>query len=401
MHIVFITREYMPSQRSGGIGSYYKEIAPKIAQKGHKVTVICASDDTNKSDDYNEEDVRIIRLNRGDFVIPSVEKYTWPKKFRIFFRFLSYRYKLKKTLCQLNDIDIIETPEYGAEALFLLSSKNKLIIRLEGPTSIDRETQKKRKFKFSQIYENILYRIENNLLKKSIYITSCSNDLKEYISKELKIPENKIKTIYNPVDTEKWKVWDIDFLGTKTIKIFFAGTVSKLKGISDLIEACKILIEKKYNIELFIAGKIGSWGAKLIKNTEERKLFWCHFLGNLTRDELKEYYYTSTICCFPSWWEGLPLVCLESMVCGAITIGSLNGGMAEVIEDNIDGFLIQPQNIIQLSDKIEFVIKLSDEEKLLIKKNARKKVEKIFDTEVIVEQLIEFYNNIKKLNYEN
>ena len=46
MHICFVCREYVPSLRGGGIASYIKEMAENIVQKHHKVTVICASDDT-------------------------------------------------------------------------------------------------------------------------------------------------------------------------------------------------------------------------------------------------------------------------------------------------------------------------------------------------------------------
>ena len=115
MHICFVCREYPPSLRGGGIASYIKEISHGLHEAGHEVTVICASDDTRKEEQYDDDGVHVIRLKGGDFVIPQVEHVTLLKKFRTFYRFFSYRRRIAETIRQLKDVDIIEVPEYGAE----------------------------------------------------------------------------------------------------------------------------------------------------------------------------------------------------------------------------------------------------------------------------------------------
>ena len=69
MHIVFVSREYVPTFRGGGIASYIKETAIGLVKKGHRVTVICASDDTNEESEYMDDGVSVIRLSGGDFVV--------------------------------------------------------------------------------------------------------------------------------------------------------------------------------------------------------------------------------------------------------------------------------------------------------------------------------------------
>ena len=73
MHIVYVTREYPPSKRGGGIATYVKEIAEQMVLAGHQVTVIAASDDTRTQSDEMDNGIRIIRLRGGDFVIKGVE----------------------------------------------------------------------------------------------------------------------------------------------------------------------------------------------------------------------------------------------------------------------------------------------------------------------------------------
>lgn len=69
MHIVYVTREYPPSLRGGGIASYVKEMAHGLYELGHQVTVIAASDDTRLSSEYDDNGVRVIRLKGGAILL--------------------------------------------------------------------------------------------------------------------------------------------------------------------------------------------------------------------------------------------------------------------------------------------------------------------------------------------
>ena len=89
MHIVLVSREYLPTLRGGGIASYIKEVAEEYVHKGHQVTIICASDDTQCSSDTISNQIRVIRLQGGDFLIPSIEGNSIIKKFRPLYRFHS------------------------------------------------------------------------------------------------------------------------------------------------------------------------------------------------------------------------------------------------------------------------------------------------------------------------
>ena len=84
MHICFVCREYPPSLRGGGIASYQKEMAYGLVTLGHKVTVICASDNTRLESTIKEGNLTIIRLKGGDFIISAVEGHSKLKKQELF-----------------------------------------------------------------------------------------------------------------------------------------------------------------------------------------------------------------------------------------------------------------------------------------------------------------------------
>ena len=49
MNILIVSREFPPSNRTGGIGSYSRDLALNLSRRGHRVVVLAASDNIFKS----------------------------------------------------------------------------------------------------------------------------------------------------------------------------------------------------------------------------------------------------------------------------------------------------------------------------------------------------------------
>jgi glycosyltransferase involved in cell wall biosynthesis len=398
MHIVFVSREFIPSPRKGGIGSCVNETAFALAAAGEKVTVICASNDTRKKEDKTIRGVRVILLDGGDFYIPGEEGRNFMslrllKKLRSLYRFFSYRRKIREEILRLKDVDIIEVPEFGAEGYYLTDLHIPVVFRLYTPSFHDRNTLKLRKFKPATFHIYFIQKMEYNLLKKARHIISCSEDLKKWFSDVFGNILPEIKVIYSLFDTASWtdrgKVPENRRAGSVP-QIFFAGTVCKEKGVEDLIAACEMLRER-YGIdtELILAGKF----ARGFKKPSQQRV-WCKFLGQISKDELVAYYRNADITCFPSWWDNMPMVCLEAMFFKALVMGSASGGMAEMINNGTDGFLVPPKNPEILAEKIADILSLPCEKKAGIRENARRAVLSRFSADVIIPQMIAYYRQI-------
>ena len=82
-----------------------------------------------------ENGIRIIRLKGGDFIIPSVETswFTSIKKLRIIYRFFSYRKRILETIKNLENIDIIEVADFGAEGYYLWRQDVPVVVRMHTP----------------------------------------------------------------------------------------------------------------------------------------------------------------------------------------------------------------------------------------------------------------------------
>lgn len=393
MHICFVCREYIPSLRGGGIASYIQEMAHGLSNRGHQVTVICASDDTRLESIYLDEKVHVIRLRGGDFIIPEIEGSSVIKKFRTFYRFHSYRKQILQTIQNLSSIDIIEVPEYGAEGYYLNNLSIPVITRLHTPTLLDHLH-----FNIQKISEKNWYYYwqgiqEFKQMKQAKYITSCSDSLKKWSLKYLGLSSDKIRVIYNPIQiSSRNQTNRVIFNNDKKI-ILFVGTICDWKGCGDLAEACCIL-ENKYltPFELHLVGKTGTYAGKLQSKYGHHP--WFKLMGKMPREDVMQKYREANVICFPSWWENMPMVCIEAMLCGGIVIGSSSGGMSEIITDGKDGFLVAPHQPQNLASAIQKVFALSDEQRKYISYRAQQKICNDFSMDTILVQTIAYYQTV-------
>lgn len=398
MHIVYVCREYPPTLRGGGIATYIRLIAQGLVERGNKVTVICASDDTRTSSDYRDKGVRVIRLSGGDFILPSVESTSLLKKFRFIYRFDSYRKKIREAILELDDIDIIEVADFGAESYFLKDINAPVVVRLHTPSLFDRTTLGIKKYQGKDKLFQFIGEREKYILKHADFLSSCSESLKEWTIQNLGVDSNKIEVIYNPIELPT----QIVELKSSTVKptIVFVGTISDVKGCGDLFEAGKLLAEKNVDFDMFLYGKMGEFAENLKMN--EQSYPWFHVTGKIEREKLFSIYCNASVVCFPSWWDNMPMVCLEAMGVGAVVLGSSSGGMSEIIQDSINGYLIEPHNVNLLAEKLQFLINLDSKTKKQISDNAKKRIENDFSLRTIVDKTIDYYNRvINKFKNEN
>ena len=103
---------------------------------------------------------------------------------------------------------------------------------------------------------------------------------------------------------------------SETLQLIFAGKISEKKGVKSLIKAMEHL--KGEDVILKLAGGAGNEKEfaeiqKLAKESSCR----VRFLGKLSQSELAAETNNSDVFVLPSFYEGLPLVIIEAMACGA------------------------------------------------------------------------------------
>lgn len=127
-------------------------------------------------------------------------------------------------------------------------------------------------------------------------------------------------------------------------QIIFAGRLSPEKGIDVL---CKLIELLPLDINLIILGS----GPKenLIKNIKKPNV---NYLGYLPKNETISLIRGSDILIQPSLIEGISSTILEAMACKTSVITTNVGGNKEIIENNQNGILIEPNNPQKLLEEI-------------------------------------------------
>jgi D-inositol-3-phosphate glycosyltransferase len=133
----------------------------------------------------------------------------------------------------------------------------------------------------------------------------------------------------------------------------FAGRLEPLKGAQILLDASARLraADGFSDLVVVIAGDDSGDGAQDHRGGERRRLErhaariglgeHVRFVGAVPHEELAEYYAMADVCVVPSLTESFGLVALEAQALGTPVIAASVGGLREVVEDGVTGFLVE------------------------------------------------------------
>lgn len=159
--------------------------------------------------------------------------------------------------------------------------------------------------------------------------------------------------------------------------LLFVGRLEKIKGAEFLIRAVSLIIKVFPQTTLTIIGE-GVDKDDLVNLTTELQLTnHVHFTGWVDNEKLDPYYEAANIVVVPSICpDNFPTVCTEALSGGRPVIGTNMGGIPEIIDDGINGYIVEAASPEQIAEK---VIHLFQDEELMkeLGRNARKKAEEL------------------------
>ena len=168
--------------------------------------------------------------------------------------------------------------------------------------------------------------------------------------------------------------------------IVFVGRLKEEKGLFYLFDAMKLVAHVFPEIVLLIVGD-GKLRADLEKRTNELSLnnniLFCGYQKNV-----EAYYGVAEFTILPSLWEGLPGSAIESIMLGKTVISTDVGGIPEIIQDGINGYIVPPKDSELLAKKI--IEMLSNTQ--IIKYMSRECI-RIAHAKFTLSKMMENYNN--------
>lgn len=379
MKIAFLTPEYPHAKtgNSGGLGTSIKNLAIGLLAQGATVRILVYG---QKEDAFFDDNGILIQQIKN----VKIKGLSW----------WFTRKKLERIINELfseKEIDVVEATDWTGVTSFIKPDRCPLVIRLNGSDTYfchldNRSVKWKNKFHEKRALKNAdaLLSVSQFTADKTNYVFGLNK---------------KFEIIPNPINSQ---LFHDDNQNNKTNQnILYFGSLIRKKGLLELPLIFNKVIEKKLDAKLILIGKdvpdiisgnSSTW--KMMQNLfSEQALKNVEYLGGVPYEEIKEKIQQSKICVFPSFAEAFPVSWLEAMALGKPIVASNIGWADEMIDDGKNGFLVNPKDHNLYAARI---IEFLENENLCWSagKEARNKVEKSFDIEVLAKKNIEFYKTV-------
>lgn len=402
MKIWFLTGEFAPDF-GGGIGTYVENCAKMFAQAGDDVTVIVRSINGSKTE-TSKDGYRIVRFQQGEGEYYQYLGYD---------NALAYQYcdVILKMIDKYGKPDIIEMQEYNAYGQYIIQSKLMLNEKLKDiPLVVHLHTPSFETLRINQFntYESPFYWIgemEKFCIKGADALVCPSQFLADKLQY---LVEEKIKVINLPFDIEKdelekYQNSPLEKNDKKTILYF--GRTEYRKGIVQLLQAAEKLWKKGLDFKIKIIGgdtKLESKGTfvgedikkKYAKYVESDNL---EMLKPIPHLELIPHILSATAVTIPSLYENFPNTCIYSMWLGKPVLVSKSGGQAEMVkESGKNGLIFDWDKEGDCEQKLEELLKMSDEQLKTIGNNGKERINKLCNMEDNLRRRKEFFEEVIK-----
>ncbi|PJA26297.1 MAG: hypothetical protein CO189_11670 [candidate division Zixibacteria bacterium CG_4_9_14_3_um_filter_46_8] len=196
-------------------------------------------------------------------------------------------------------------------------------------------------------------------------VVAVGEPLRKYLINRVGLPAEKVVTIHNGIDTERFKPSEEgkrvrDEFGYKDDEVVIA-IVARLAPVKDhryLIEAFRILLQRCPQARLLIIGD-GPLREKLDFMVESYNLGeQIHFAGD--RNDVDRILTGMDVATLSSQSEGISLTLLEAMSAELPVVATAVGGNITIIKDGINGFLVEVNDINTYADLLTRLTQSSD-----------------------------------------
>lgn len=199
--------------------------------------------------------------------------------------------------------------------------------------------------------------------KRADAIVVLTDEDKGYYEKELKI-RGKLRRIYNPMEQDEAK----KEYKYESKTIISAGRLTYQKGFDILLDVAQKIFQKHSDWQWIICGEGED------RKVLESKIKECHLEENVILKgnvkNINEYYSQSAMFVLTSRFEGFGLVLTEAKRMGLPCVSfRCPAGPAEIIEEGVNGYLVDCFDIETMADRINVLIE-QNEKRISFSNNA-------------------------------
>src|SRR3989338_98683 len=404
MKVLIISDEF-PPQVLGGAGTTAFNLARKLKELGNEIFVMTTCRDKKDEENFQYQNLNIFRIHsdykaRWRNYLSLYNPQTVGKVRRLI-------QEIKPDIIHAQNIHYwlsyhcLKIAKQYSRAVFLTA--NDTMLYSCGKTTIsgkitwwDLLKQAKKRY---NPFRNIMIRYYLRYVDK---IFAVSQEL-ETALRANKI--NNVALVYNGIAISDWTIEPPKIeefkkrynLGERPV-IFLGGRLSYLKGAEQAIRFLAEIKKEIPEVVLLVVGSDGFFekGEKLVEKLGVKENIV--FTGWLAGDNLKAAYHSADIVILPDiYFDALPIILVEAMACKKPVVGSCFACTSETTVDGITGYVVNPLEINQTSEKILDLLKNQEKAKQFGLAGLER-VKTHFSLDSQVSQTLSLYQKYLKIN---
>lgn len=245
-----------------------------------------------------------------------------------------------------------------------------------------------------ELAQRIAERLTLAMADEVVY--ECEATRRHFSRRGLVIYNGVDSSFYRPDEERRREVRSRLGIPPEATVFLYAGRITELKGIRDLVDAFlsldRSLLEQGY---LLLVGPVETSDlGKLLPSAEFHGLR-VRVLPPVGRSEIRDFYQASDVFVLPSYLEGISSALQEAMACGLPAIVSNVGGNPEVVLDGRTGLLHVAGDVEGLRARLAEMI-AHPERRRFMGREARARMETVFGLRTMARRYREVYERISR-----
>ncbi|MGA2186759.1 MAG: glycosyltransferase [Bryobacteraceae bacterium] len=394
--ICLLSKAYPPTG-VGGIATFTVALAQGLAEIGHIVHVLTRSPYGHTTVEF-EHGVWVHR------VVVQDHPYTVPAQLRAAPHIWNYSQSMleeKDRLARFHPVDIVVAPLWDSEGIaFVVDGSCPVVTTLHTPfrvacASNDWAAADENEKQFHEA----LVSAEEHVLTHSTGISANSRAVIDTIRRYYGIDCATGQHVVIPHGIDPPPLTPA-FERHTGIMALFVGRIEKRKGVDTLLATVPVLCEKHPEVRFCIAGEEVDPAIRMAfleRHKGRAFLERVEFLGQVPDRRLESLYASCDLFVAPSRYESFGLIYLEAMRYGKPVVGCRVGGVVEVVDDGVSGFLVEPDDPPALQTALESLL-ADPERRRRMGQAAKTAFLERFTRRQMVEAAAQYYQHILTLD---
>lgn len=250
------------------------------------------------------------------------------------------------------------------------------------------------------IRDNWLTRLVRQLYKtallrsRHVYFQNVE-DMRLFVEHGLVAPEKASRLPGSGIDLTLFRGEPMLALENRPFRFLLVARLLWDKGVGEYVEAARMVRQEHPTVVFQMLGFLDVKNPTAVTNEQMKD--WVDeglidYLG--VTDDVKPFLIASDCVVLPSYREGVPRSLLEAAAIGRPIVTTDAVGCRDAVDNGVSGLLCRVSDALDLANKLELMLSLSNEQRAEMGRNGREKMQREFDEQIVIGRYLEVIGEI-------